>query len=239
MITQQLGPDGLKDCFRDPIPEIFEAARLLDLAASAHLRGDRVAADRALLAADMPIIGEWLDSIWLGRNEPYRPLRVIAGLPPVLPKAERFKPRDATPEMKRALVGRDGHHCRLCGIPLVRPEVRKFLTRQYPSSARWTGIKHTEQHRGLQVMWLQYDHVIVHSRGGETTLDNLVIACAACNYGRDRFMMAEVGLRDPRLFPRTPVWDGWREWDGLERLLPELDRYVGSPQIGSDTSGQQ
>lgn len=229
MITDQVGPDGLKDCFRVPIPEIFEAASLLDFAAAAHLRGDSATADQALRAADMSVIGEWLDSIWLGRNEPYRPVRSVAGLPPVLPKAERFKPRDPTPEMKRALVARDGHHCRLCGIPLVRPEVRKVLTQHYPNAARWTGKKSTEQHRGLQVMWLQYDHVVVHSRGGETTLDNLVVTCPACNFGRDRFMMVEVGLRDPRLNPRAPSWESWREWDGLERILPDGDRYTFRP----------
>ena len=231
MITDHVGPDGLKDCFRSPIPEIFDAAYLLDAAAAAHLRGDSAAADQALRAADMPTIGEWLDSIWLGRNEPYRPVSKVIGLPPVLPKAERFKPRDATPDMKRALIGRDGHHCRLCGIPLVRPEIRKLLSIHYPTGARWTGIRHTEQHRGLQVMWLQYDHVIVHSRGGETNMGNLIVTCPACNYGRDRFMMEEVGLRDPRLHPRAPTWESWRKWDGLERILPNSDRYSFGPPI--------
>jgi hypothetical protein len=225
VISDQLGPDGLKDCFRVPIPEIFEAARFLESAAAAHLAGDADAASRALRAADMPVIGEWLDSIWLGRNEPYRRVQTVEGLPPVLPKSERFQPRDAPPEMKRALVARDGHHCRLCGIPLVRPEVRKFLTKHYPEAARWTGTKRTEQHRGLQVVWMQYDHVWVHSRGGETTMENLVVTCAACNFGRDRFMMTEVGVRDPRVHPRYPTWAGAPTWDGLERLLPEHERY--------------
>jgi hypothetical protein len=31
MITHQLGPDGLKDCFREPISQIFEAAHLWTL----------------------------------------------------------------------------------------------------------------------------------------------------------------------------------------------------------------
>jgi HNH endonuclease len=215
--------DELRDCFRESIPEIFEAAQLLDFAVSAHLRGEQNRADMLLRAADMPIIGEWLDSIWLSRSE-YRLVRAVPNLPPVVPKPDRYKPRDATNEMKKSLVGRDGHHCRLCGIPLVRPEVRKLLTQHYPNAARWTGRRETEQHRGLQVMWLQYDHVVVHSRGGETTQDNLVVTCPACNYGRDRFMMSEVGLRDPRTYPRSPTWGGWRNWDGLERLLPEKER---------------
>lgn len=237
MITDQVGADGLKDCFREPIPQIFEAAHLLDLAASAHLRGDRATADRALREADMPVIGEWLDPIWLGRNEPYRPVRRVAGLPPVLPKADRFKPRDPKPDMKKALVARDGHHCRLCGIPLVRCEVRKVLTQYYPDAARWTGTKETLQHRGIQVTWLQYDHVVVHSRGGQTTMDNLVVTCPACNFGRDRFMMAEVGLRDPRLHPQHHLGRGGEngmDWNASSRRaidIPSTVRYPGQFRV--------
>lgn len=221
MISCETGADGLWDCFRDPIPEIFEAATFLGEALISHLNGNIKQAEHYLLAADMPIIGEWLDTIWLGQVNEYRAIRFVPDLPPFLSKEDRFKPRDATPAMKRELVLRDGFHCRLCGIPLVRPEVRKMLNQLYPKAARWTGSRAVDQHRGLQVMWLQYDHVVVHSRGGETTMENIVVTCAACNFGRDRYMMSEVGLRDPRSNPRLPTWSGWKEWDGLERVLPE------------------
>lgn len=223
MISSTFAEDGLRDCFADPIPEIFEAAHLLNYAVSAHLRGDEARAAMLLKAADMPIIGQWLDPIW---TAPHRQVvgEPFADLPPVLPKADRHKPRDATDSMKRALIARDGHHCRLCGIPLVRAAIRKLLTEHYPDAARWTGQKETLQHRGLQVLWLQYDHVVVHSRGGETSMENLVVTCPACNYGRDRFMMCEVGLRDPRTAVRRPTWEGGQSWDGLERILPEKDR---------------
>ncbi len=220
MITSTVGADGLRDCFLTPIPEIFEAAHLLNFAVSAHLGGDHARADILLRAADMPIIGNWLDSIWLHRHAPIQAIRKVSDLPPIVPKPYRHKPRDAKPDMKKALVARDSHHCRLCGIPLIRAEVRKYLNQLYPEAARWDGIKETQQNRGLQVMWLQYDHVVVHSRGGETSMENLVVTCPACNYGRDRYMMSEVGLRDPRDHPRSPCWNGWNEWDGLERLLP-------------------
>lgn len=236
IISHIVGSDGLKDCFREPIPEIFEAARLLDSAVSAHLLGNSVAADKALRAADMPVIGEWIDSIWLGPwGPPYRPITKVSGLPPVLPKADRFFPRDAAPAMKRALVVRDGHHCRLCGIPLVRSEIRKKLTQLYPDAARWTGVRAAQQHRGLQVMWLQYDHVIVHSRGGKTTMENLVVTCPACNYGRDRFMLQEVKLRDPRFHVRRPVWEGWRTWQGLERILPPREQFLSKDSDCGDS----
>lgn len=226
MVGNNFSDDGLRDCFAVPIAEIFEAANLLDYAVSAHLRGDEKRAETLLKAADMPVIGEWLDPIW---TSPQRQL--IGGtfpeMPPLVPKADRHRPRDATDVMKRELVARDGHHCRLCGIPLVRAAIRKLLTTQYPSAVRWTDNKEKLQHRGLQVMWLQYDHVVVHSRGGETSLDNLVVTCPACNYGRDRYMMCEVGLRDPRSHPRLPTWSGRQDWDGLERMLPEKDQYPG------------
>ena len=221
MITSTVGADGLRDCFRDPIPEIFAAADLLANAVSAHLKDDHKAADRLLRAADMPVIGEWLDSIWIGGLNPHRAVRKVLALPPVLAKADRYTPRAPTLAMKRELLARDGHHCRLCGIPLVRAEVRKTLTQLYPEAARWTGSRESQQHRGLQVMWLQFDHVVVHSRGGQTTMENLIITCPACNFGRDRWMMAEVGLRDPRLHLRSPSWQRRHEWEGLEQLLDD------------------
>ena len=228
-ISHVVGADGLKDCFREPIPEIFQAANLLATAVSEHLLGNPLAAEEALRAADMPVIGEWIDSVWLGPwVAPYRSIVKVSGLPPVLPKADRYFPRDAPPAMKRALVARDGHHCRLCGIPLIRAEIRKKLTQIYPEAARWTGIRAAEQHRGLQVMWLQYDHVLVHSRGGETTMDNLVVTCPGCNYGRDRFTLEEVSLRDPRSFIRRPVWDGWQTWRGLEQILPQSEQFTSA-----------
>jgi len=214
-----------RDCFAPPIPEIFKAARLLDVAVDAHLRGYSDEAQELIRQADMPIIGEWLDGIWMGGNTAIRAIRKVDGLPPVVLKEDRHQPRDAPYEMKRALVSRDGHHCRFCSIPLIRPEIRKELNRLYPDAARWTSPRASDQHRGLQVLWLQYDHVIVHSRGGKTSMDNIVVACAACNFGRDRYMLAEVGLRDPREHIRTPTWDGHTGWDGLERILPQNKRF--------------
>lgn len=228
MVRSKIGSDGLRDCFRDPIPEIFEAANLLSYAANAHLRGDGTRAEMLIRAADIPAIGEWLDSIWLNPSNNRVESESVA-LPPIVPKPDRHLPRDAPPAMKRALVARDGHHCRLCGLPLIRAEVRRFFGRYYPEAVRWTGNRASEQHRGFQVLWLQYDHVVVHSRGGQTTLDNIVVTCPACNYGRDRFMMSEVALRDPRHHPRLPQWSGWREWNGLETVLPESERFLLAP----------
>lgn len=215
----------MRDSFGPLIPEIFEAAQLLDQAVQAHIEGNERLAAELIRAADIQAIGDWLDPIWLGRSEAVKPIKAD-NLPPVLSKDLRHHPRHPSTKMKQMLVARDGHHCRFCGIPLVRAEVRKMLTKCYPDAARWASIKETDQHRGLQVMWLQYDHVLVHSRGGQTTLDNLVVACAACNFGRDRFTLEEMRFTDPRTKVRLPTWPDRLTWSGLEVMLPEKDRYL-------------
>jgi hypothetical protein len=226
MVSSQFGPDGLRDCFRDPIPEIFEAAELLDRAVTAHLAGNTSEAERLLLAADVDVIGKWTESIW---RRPYQNRIVRADAKfealSILPEEHRAKPRDAPSAMKRELVARDGFHCRFCAMPLIRAEVRKALKQFYPDAVRWGGSTPDTQHNGFEVMWLQYDHIIPHSKGGETSLHNIVVTCAPCNYGRDNSLLSEVGFRDPRVHRRDPSWRGWRDWDGLERILPESQRF--------------
>src|SRR6187401_1469800 len=83
---------ALRTCLRDPIPELFDAARFLDEAVTAHLAGDRAAAEALIRAADLPAIFEWSESLW-GKGGPWtRPLPVEDPLP-FVPKAERAKAR--------------------------------------------------------------------------------------------------------------------------------------------------
>jgi 5-methylcytosine-specific restriction endonuclease McrA len=62
-------------------------------------------------------------------------------------------------------------------------------------------------------MWLQYDHLLPHARGGTNDLGNIVITCAPCNFARMNYTLEEIGLLDPRT--REPVRS---DWDGLERF---------------------
>lgn len=212
----------LMDCIAPPIPEVYEAASLLKEAVDAHLRGDAKAAKVALRAADIPAIRTWSTPLGIGvaKHHLYRP----GDLPPVLPKDKRFQPRLAGTDLKRDLVARDGHHCRFCGVPLIRAEVRKLLSKLYPKEVPWAPYDVEGQHAAFYPMWLQYDHVVVHSRGGETTMENVVVACGVCNFARDRFMLEQVGVSDPRTHVRLPTWGGRLDWDGLEGLLPETKR---------------
>jgi hypothetical protein len=55
--------------------------------------------------------------------------------------------------------------------------------------------------------------VIPHAVGGTNDLDNVVVACAGCNYARMDYTLEEMGLEDPSTRPRKVS-----DWDGLERF---------------------
>lgn len=196
---------------REPIPEIGEAARYLDEAVSAHLAGRFEQAEALIRRADMPAIREWTESLW-GRNSPYVKFRRVSDAPAKLSKEQREKLRMPTVAETRHLLLRDGYHCRFCGIPVIRKDVRVRIGKAYPDALPW-GSKNPEQHAAFQAMWVQYDHLLPHARGGNNAPENMVITCAPCNFGRMDYTLEEVGLIDPRT--RETVRS---TWDGLERF---------------------
>ena len=194
-------------CFRDSIPEIEQAALLLDTAVSAHLSGNCIEAAELICRADIDAIRQWTESLW-GKNSPYvkRP-----STPTTRALAERQKFR-MTAKEKTELHLRDGYRCRFCGIPVIRQEVRDRIRKAYPVALRW-GKPNVDQHAGFQAMWAQYDHVIPRARGGTNDLFNLIVTCAPCNFARMEYTLEEVGLLDPRDF--EPVRSSW---NGLQRF---------------------
>ncbi len=84
---------------------------------------------------------------------------------------------------------------------------------------QYCGVKHP-------LSRLTYDHVVPRSRGGRTTWDNIVMACAACNAAKADRTPAEAGMR-LRARPAKPAWlpviafridpacsipDAWANW---------------------------
>lgn len=202
------GNQRLRNCFRGPIPEIFDAARYLDAAVTAHLEGHFELAKNLFSLADNETVWSWTDSIW-GANSPYVNVQKLERSL----DGHREKQRMPTAKQKAQLHERDGFHCRFCGLPVVRPEIRKKICAAYPSQVPW-GATNNSQHAGLQAMWAQYDHVVPHSHGGKNDLGNLVVTCAACNFGKMSYTLEELSLSDPR--ERAPVHS---IWDGLERFI--------------------
>jgi hypothetical protein len=52
-----------------------------------------------------------------------------------------------------------------------------------------------------------------HSRGGRSSESNVVVTCALCNFGKDKYTLRQLDVADPRLTEPVPC-----EWDGLERF---------------------
>lgn len=202
----------MKKSVREPIPELFLAAELLNRAVSAHLAGDFETASKLFEEADMPVLREWTESHW-GKDTPYKKVLFPDESKPLLSKQDRIPVRMPNREEKEALHRRDGFHCRFCGVPVIRKEVRVKLRNFYPNVIKW-GRTNGDQHAAFQALWLQYDHILPHSRGGDNSIDNIVITCAPCNYVRMDNLVHEMGLSHP--LERSPIKS---DWDGLERIL--------------------
>ena len=133
--------------------------------------------------------------------------------PPALRKNERNRRRKASWQQERELIARDDHRCRFCGIPLIDKNIRAAMRVYYPDELPWGGTDDS-CHAAFLCMWVQYDHVLPHSRGGRTDLDNLVITCGPCNCGRGEWALEEAGLIDPGARPVEQT-----SWDGLGRFI--------------------
>jgi hypothetical protein len=202
----------MKTCFREPIPEIFDAARFLDAAVSAHMAGNSRLAEELIRLSNTQVLRDYIESLW-GAKSSYVSVRQVPGAPPHVKEESKDALRMPGFEERRQLIARDGYHCRFCGIPVIPVEVRKTLTATYPDVLPW-GRTNASQHAAFQVMWMQFDHVVPHARGGNNSIENVVIACAGCNFARMNWTLEEVGLSDPR--EREPVKS---LWDGLARIL--------------------
>jgi hypothetical protein len=204
--------DPIRQCLRQPIPQIFEAATLLKAAVDAHLAADYTTAAACFRAANLPSVRDWTESIWGKHSPEILCVRAVPGAPPILPKESRIKVRMPTTEEQNRLIKHFGYRCAFCGIPLIHRRIRSRAAKLYPEAVPW-GRTNQSQHAAFQAMWLQFDHVLPHARGGNNSHENLVVTCAPCNFGRMQYTLPELGLTDPR--ERTIEMT---DWDGLEGL---------------------
>lgn len=210
-LKQNLPPDFWepRDCFEPPPPEVHQAIELLDRAANAAIEGDCKLASSLIAQADSLAIFDFVERIW-GKVDLYiHRYRDVPGAPPKLKGAKLRMP--SKPEQRKIYL-RDGWRCRFCGIRVVSPAAFSMLRKAFPLSLRW-GDTNTQKHTGFMALRACVDHILPHSRTGTNDPDNLVTTCWPCNFGRLKWTIEEVGLKDPRL--RPPIVDSW---DGLTRL---------------------
>jgi len=163
-----------------------------------------------LLAADLRALREYFHSV----AGPVNPEVHGNCKTPVFEKVPRAKqPRMPGAALTRKILARDGYRCRFCEVRIVVKQASKIFIQALPHAVR-TGNINEDNHFGLAVLTASIDHLVPFSRGGTNDEDNLVTACASCNYGRTSWLIEEVDLMDPRDFP--PILDSW---DGLSRIL--------------------
>lgn len=207
-----------RKCLRSPISEIFEAAMLLDRAVAHHLLGNQDQAADLIRQTNREDIRNFTESLWGSESKNpdqknYLRWRPISDLPkPAAMDLDKKRKPNRTDE--NAAIARWGRHCVFCGVPLIRSAVPRALQASYPDLLIWRSNRNADQHAAFQLMWMQFDHVVPHSRGGRTDIENIVVTCAPCNYGKGDWMLEELGLIDPRLSPGVQT-----SWDGLERIF--------------------
>ncbi len=203
----------MKNCLLVPPVEIFTAAEILIKVAEEHHNGNKNEVKELLICINDSKIRNWTESLW-GKDGIYYQLQRKLGTPGTVDPRSRDPKRMPDKNLERELIKRDGHFCRFCGIPVVRKEIRSLLNVHYPSELPWEK-NNLQQHAAFQAMWMQFDHIIPHARSGMTTLENMIITCAPCNYGRMNFLLEEIDLE--LLNKQTPCI---LNWTGLEELIP-------------------
>jgi 5-methylcytosine-specific restriction endonuclease McrA len=198
-------------CFLAPIPEVGQAADLLDEAADAILCGDMDRARCCVRAADIPAVHAFASRIMGKVDLAIHRLRPVARPTDV----DRVQARMPGGALKADVFARDGWKCRFCGVRVVTPEARRAMIAALPQSICWTGPD-LRRHAAFYALSATLDHVVPHALGGTNDAENLVTTCWPCNFGRMDRLISEVGLIDPRTHP--PILD---RWDGLRRLVKQ------------------
>ena len=208
----------LRSCILDPIPEILVAQKLLNQAAIYHLDGKSVKAAEAIREADMTELYLWAESIW-GKTQPNSGEIQKEKLPAVTSVPVCINPKKPPKNdiILQSLIERDGYHCRWCGIPLIQGNIAAYLKKFYPMVIRWhIKLGNHQKHAAFQAMQLVQNRVIPRSKGGTKSLDNLVISCAPCAYGRGEALPVDKGLISPVPQHGPSIKS---DWDGLTRIL--------------------
>lgn len=170
-------------CFMVPPEFVIQTAYDIRSAFEAYCDGD-VQRSRLLLAkADDPKLTKYqedVNRIKLERAAIFMKMATVIKKP----KVETRMPKESE---KVKIFTRDGWHCRFCGNPVIYKDVVKHFSK-LEIGARW-GRTNNDKHRGISPFFAVADHLIVHSKGGDNSPDNIVTACGPCNYGSTRLVV--------------------------------------------------
>jgi 5-methylcytosine-specific restriction endonuclease McrA len=114
--------------------------------------------------------------------------------------------------LERQVFTRDGYRCRYCQTRVLDFKVlQKFEKLVGRSNFRASAETNDLRHGVTFFFRATADHVVPLTRGGQTTLENLVTACWNCNIGKLNALLSQMGIEDPRKHPT----EAKLKWDGM------------------------
>lgn len=150
----------------------------------------------------------------------HRKLALGVAPPPNIPTEHRDLVRSPR-KLQNAVFERDGYACRYCGNRLIAHHFLKLFINALNSDLFKKGGTNRTTHGIIHLTWPVADHVLPWNKGGQTNMENLVSACATCNYGKDGYTIEQLGIEDP--LARKPT-NG--NWSGLTDKIVQLMQLV-------------
>ena len=200
-----------------PPPTWFdEQALLFRDAAEKAAKGERTEAIQVLRRIRSDEMRAWFDED--GQMSGLHRVRRL-GVHALTISPDKFDPVRSPARYERLVFERDFYTCRYCGLRLIAKEALTAFEKAVGVSEFRTQGTNAQQHGVIHALKIVADHVIPYKSGGQTSADNLVSACPACNYGKYNYTLEQLGMDDPR--ERPPVN---RDWDGLGSLVAGLKR---------------
>ena len=182
--------------------------------------GQKAEAKKILRSIRGKEMTEWYENVgqWTGA---YRRNLLNSKKLKEIPKSHRAS-SNISLEMQMKVIKRDNYRCRYCQIRLIhKNEIitlqNKFGRKMIPickESKNEREYAVTFRHGIINMCQATYDHVKPLQLGGRSSVGNLVATCKACNYGKGKFSLKELGLNQPRKW--QIIVD---EWQGLADLL--------------------
>lgn len=139
-------------------------------------------------------------------------------LEPEVPEHARDT-RRITTTLARSVLERDRYQCRYCHIPVIFTAEAKMLQMLFGAENFRVSRSNRLAHGTMRAFYNSFDHVVPLSRGGKSSMDNVVSACYPCNFGKDNYTLNQLGLLSP--FESMPEMNNH---DGFTTLLRRKPR---------------
>ena len=187
-------------------------------------RGEPGAAKEHFARIDGAAIAYWYHlTAQNGAAERIALLSELAGTP--RPTRDEVVAREQTRMPKTAekieILQRDHWRCWYCGSPLLFKTEFHQLQEIVGPKLLPLGQTNLTTHGAKFLHMATFDHIRPHARGGLADTSNIVASCYACNFGKYRYTMEELGLdQTPDGLTRYPEMRAWTKAVTNLRSLP-------------------